>query len=293
MLKPITLPIAVFLVFLSLFSFTLCASSWIFVGNSTPDLYTTNIQLNLDATKADGSTNASAACTPATWTDLSGNTNTATQSGFNCNASSGWVGDGTTGDPYAMLFDGTNDKMTIPNSSSLDINGDITLCAMINATNNGSDASYHTVISKRNSGASKCQYEMFLQSSVTAAVNGSNAGLTGAIGWFNQNAASGYNLNDSTTAVTTSAWHYICVSTSGTTNSFYIDGGAVGTDTISDTKRPGSQTYDLEVGTFSTLNEWFVGKIANLHVYNAALTGAQVSQNCNSLKARFSGLTCS
>ena len=48
------------------------------------------------------------------WVDLTGTPTNATLQGFNGNATSGWQGNGTPGNPYRLLFDGIDDVIRIP-----------------------------------------------------------------------------------------------------------------------------------------------------------------------------------
>jgi len=49
-----------------------------------------------------------------TWKDTSGNGNDGTLTGFGGTTASGWAGSGTGGDPYRLVFDTTDDSVTLP-----------------------------------------------------------------------------------------------------------------------------------------------------------------------------------
>jgi len=54
---------------------------------------------------------------PTTWADLSGNNNNGTLTDFDYTSSSGWVGDGSGDNPYALRFDGMDDYIQTPSFS--------------------------------------------------------------------------------------------------------------------------------------------------------------------------------
>lgn len=56
--------------------------------------------------------------TTTIFSDLSGNSKNGTLTGFAYTTESGWVGDGSIGNPYALVFDGVDDKVAYSNSQT-------------------------------------------------------------------------------------------------------------------------------------------------------------------------------
>jgi hypothetical protein len=68
------------------------------------------------ADSASGSGPYSSPAAPSSWADLVGS-HPAALAGFDGSAGSGWAGDGTSGSPYRLEFDGVDDHVTIPPAS--------------------------------------------------------------------------------------------------------------------------------------------------------------------------------
>jgi len=71
--------------------------------------------LDLNASMATGS--GAGVNSPATtvWQDLSGNNLNATLNTFAYTTTSGWIGNGTSIDPYSLAYDGIDDRVLLPN----------------------------------------------------------------------------------------------------------------------------------------------------------------------------------
>jgi hypothetical protein len=62
--------------------------------------------------------------TASSWADISSTRGTANLTNFNCTDTSGWAGNGTTANPYRLVFDGTNDTVNTGKTTvDLGING--------------------------------------------------------------------------------------------------------------------------------------------------------------------------
>lgn len=74
--------------------------------------------LELDASYVNGTYGSPGGyCDEMVWTDLSGNGNDGELNGFACNSTSGWVGNGTSSDPYRLAFNGSAGQV----DTSLDV----------------------------------------------------------------------------------------------------------------------------------------------------------------------------
>ncbi len=239
--------------------------------------------LYLDAQMADGTNPPSSGSLPGTWTDLSGNANDGTLTNINGNASSGWNGDGTPSDPYHLQLDGSNDYVEIADDATLQIDGDITIAVTINPQVNGTDNDWHCLIAKRGGGAS--EWEMFLQNAAAGGFyNGTNPLLGGAPAWYSS-LLSNYAIPNGTSVAALNTWQEVCVVVSGTTITFYINGVAVGTDTVAANTRQ-TNTNPVFIGQNGGAAEYMQTKVARVLVYDRALTPAEVAQNFESIRER-------
>ena len=82
-------------------------------------------------------------------------------------------------------------------------------------------------------------------------------------------------------------WQYVVSTFSGTAISLYVDGALIQTDTFSSTTM-NTSTSNIAIGadTPNGIRD-FEGRIANVSIYDKALTAQEVKQNYNALKSRF------
>jgi hypothetical protein len=188
------------------------------------------------------------------WTDLSGNGNTGTL---------------TNGPTYSsanggqIVFDGTNDYVQTAYTTQLN---NFTIHSWFKST--AVSAGYFRIADKK--------YD-------TGFFFGSNNSLTL---WGGGVKTSG-TFNSIT--LSNNAWHFLAMVRTGTSLTVYGDG-----ITNTNTTVCGSGSIDstaLSIG--GTINDggaqrdWFTGSIAQVSIYNRALSAAEVAQNFNSLRGRF------
>jgi hypothetical protein len=183
------------------------------------------------------------------WTDLSfsGN-NTTLVNGPTYNSSNGG----------SISFDGTNDYGNA--GTGLRIENNLTVAAWVNPS------------SFANQGNVQCQnsnqgYRMRFQSDGTFWMYSNGNTIT---------SPSTYSLNN---------WYYTVGVFSSTGLRMYINGSLVQSNST-----PFSPSYSFAnfiVGGFSTTQELFQGRIANLSIYNRALSATEVLQNYNAQKYRY------
>ena len=83
--------------------------------------------------------------------------------------------------------------------------------------------------------------------------------------------------------LTENVWQNICIVKNGTSFTYYKNSTSVNTGTSSAT----TSTQPFFIGGDNTASEYFAGSIANVQVYNRALSATEISQNYNVLKSRF------
>jgi hypothetical protein len=173
-----------------------------------------------------------------------------------------------------IFFDATNDYVAVPNSSSLNPTGAITLCAFVNLS--GYSSNYGPIIFKQNNYAGSYeQYSMGMG-------GGGSLGLTVTGADRSQkNVSSGVDYRN--------AFTYVVAVASTITDDLklYINGSLVASNTTF------TSTFDVSsnqvhIGAMPTVYTGFSnGRIFNASIYNRALSITEILQNYNATKGRF------
>jgi hypothetical protein len=166
----------------------------------------------------------------------------------------------------ALGFNGTNDYVDVPTSTSLDITGEITIEAWIKAK--GSSKYYAIVDKYRYTGGLTYGYTLYLTDGVLrlSIYSGSN-GFGDLIGVA--------DLRDDT-------WHHVVGEWDGTKISVYVDGEWE--ESVNWSYAPSSTTNDLGIG--KRLSGWggnmyFDGIIDEVSIYNYALSDETIKERYN------------
>ena len=216
----------------------------------SPKIVTSGLVLCLDA-----GNNKSYPSSGTTWNDLSGNGNTGTLvNGPTFNSANGG----------SIVFDGSNDYTQTAYTAQLN---DFTICSWFKST---SSSGYARIADKK--------YD-------TGFWFGSNNSPNLWGGAVKQ--ATNYN----SITLSDNQWHFLVMARSGTSLTVYGDGI---TNTNTTVCGAGSlDTTALSLG--GTINDglpggqrdWFTGNIAQVSIYNRALSASEILQNYNATKARF------
>jgi len=200
-----------------------------------------------------------------TWTDLSGRGNTGTL---------------TNGPTYSsanggsIVFDGTNDFINIPDSSLLTSTSALTINCWVRAT--AFSGGYSSIIGKGTSDLDE-EYCVVMHSSFLYFDVGGGGPYTQPSYTFNTN-----------------TWYNICcvhLRTAGTSSLLcYVNGVSLNNSTTSSTSTPNDNSSPVSIGSrfYNSIDRPFTGNIPQVSIYNRALTAAEVSQNFNALRGRFS-----
>lgn len=246
------------------------------------DIVTSNLVFHLDAANANRGLGAFAngcASSDQRWQDLSTNGFNATLYGFSgCGAASGWNGAGTAADPYRLTFDAVDDQVAAPHQAALNLSSAATVEVWVRPANAGVNA---VIIEKA---ASAADFAYFLWYENFRFQPYLKIGATDV----------GGSLDFSFTANT---WYHVAYTYDAATATFkgFVNGaevpwfaqvgwGALGGNIT-------ASTGSLYVGNTVRGGNKFNGSIGGVRVYNAALTAAQISQNCKAQGSRF-GVTC-
>jgi len=223
------------------------------------NIVTNGLVLYLDAANSKSYVSGS-----TTWSDVSGNRN------------SGSLVNGPTfssANGGSIVFDGVNDSVSINSNLSLDTNAGFTTNMWFKITS--SSLTYPTLFTLKTNSSSGLV--LLLSNDIMYSP------LT--FGW------NGISYKPSTT-ISTTLWNTISVVYNGSGIStisnftFYING--IQSTLLSS----GPLSGIAQINTLGTLNSgtsnfWFTGNIAQVQIYNKALTAQEILQNYNVTKTRF------
>jgi hypothetical protein len=213
-----------------------------------PDIVASGLRLVYDAANP-----TSYPGSGTSWFDLSGNSNNGTLvNGVGYNSANGG----------SLVFDGVDDQIDVGSTLSSQVGPNLTV---------GAFAQISSVVSKNTLLSFNGIYNFFLP--------GNRLTTTYQLYW---DSVSGWK-NGNTTSWNTNQWYYFAWTISGTSLTFYLNGVADGTVSISNPVTPSGQ---VRVG-FANAGEYATGRIANLHVYNTALSASEILQNFNSARGRY------
>ena len=198
-----------------------------------------------------------------TWTDLTANKNNGTLTNMD---GSNFSSDGAG----SLTFDGTEEYVNF-GSQTWDISTNLTIGFFIKF-NTLNSAAYYTMFS----------FGGFISNGWLFQINGFNNKLRFAWG--------GTDYFDGPIYTTTNVWVYLCcVVDSGTPTYIYVNNTSYTPSRANGSSSfniSGAQNVDVARRTDST-SQYIDGQISNLHIYNRALTAAEVLQNYNATKGRF------
>src|SRR5271157_4438861 len=185
--------------------------------------------------------------TGTTVTDTSGNGNNGTI------ANATWTTSGKYGD--ALVFNGTNALLTIPDATSLHLTTGMTQEAWVNPSTITS--AWRDVIYKGND-------NYWLEAT-------SDGGSKPAAG-----ATLGSSDVDTlgTAALKTNTWAFLTETYNGSTLALYVNGTLV--SSLAHTGNIATSTDPLQIGGDSIYGQYFKGLIDNVRIYNTALTQSQI-----------------
>ena len=196
------------------------------VGTTTGDVYYPQTSLLMHFNGTNGST---------TMTDNSKNNTTVTS-----NNGAAISTDQSKFGGSSVLFDGTNDYLSIVNNSALNLSGgSYTIECWIRPT--GNYAGYNTIIAKRADPSTAWQIYLRI--------------TTGVLGFYN-----GTNYESSVTP-TANVWSHVAAVYNGTTINLYLNGVSVLSTAVGNT----DYNVPIYIGSYST-DEYFIGYIDELRI---------------------------
>ncbi len=213
------------------------------LGPYTTPAYATTLATNPNLVAAYAFTEGAG----STVSDLSGHGNNGTI------ANATWTASGKYGN--ALVFNGTNALVTIPDSASLHLTTGMTLEAWVYPT--ATSTAWRDVVYKAND-------NYYLEATTTT------NGLPAAAGTFGSNNVSALG----TTPLPLNTWTHIAETYDGTTVRLFVNGAQAGA--LAQTGNIATSTNPLTLGGDSIYGQYFQGTIDEVRVYNVALTPAQI-----------------
>lgn len=191
------------------------------------------------------------------WTDLSGNGNTGTL---------------TNGPTYSsansgsIVFDASNDYVSGTNNNTLQLVNDLTVCAWVKLGDAGNQGIFEKMASPYNG------YGITKQ-------NGYFKFWTGAAGSY-------VYTNSNSTYLSDNNWYYVVGRRMSGTNRLFIN-SILQSDSQSPSLSDSGQIYVIG-RYYSNIDAYYTGgHIAQVSVYNRALTSTELSQNFNAHRGRY------
>lgn len=235
--------------------------------DSNQKIVSNGLVLNIDASQL-----RSYPGTGTTWTDLSGNANNGSLiGGPTFNSSNGG----------SIVFDGVNDYVNCGSNTSINIIGTgLTLGTWVYRTATNPISVYRRIIEKAASypalqyslvttptgipsGEGRLLFDLYLNSSLPTSLFGS-------------------------TQLQLNTWYYVNATYDGSFRKLYING--VLDAQLATTGNITSTVSNLAIGDYlplaGTAYVWS-GRIANVQIYNVALSSTEILQNYNAVKSRF------
>ena len=224
-----------------------------------PEIIQSGLVLALDA----GNSNSYPG-SGTTWADLSGNGNNGTlKNGPTYSSANGG----------SLVFDGVNDGVQLP-GTNLSLN-QMTISSWNYSTNYNQ---YGFMFEKTTNGLVNTQYSLFY--------NGGNNLI-----YYRTYGLSPTDLtvNTSTAGVVNNQWNNVVATWDGTNKRIYVNGILRATSANLTGTVTQNTTGAAYIGIYGNFAGYpFNGRISKTSIYNRALTAAEIQQNFNALKSRFS-----
>jgi chitodextrinase len=166
----------------------------------------------------------------------------------------------------ALSFDGTNDRVAVPDSNTLDLTTGMTVEAWVKPTALGT--AWKTVLFKhRNSNATNMTYVLYGNRNTSVP----NTEVT--VGTSSVKAANG------TSQLPLNVWSHLAGTYDGAAVRLYVNGNQVGT--LATTGNILVSNGDVWIGGNNIWGEWFAGAIDEVRIYNRALSQADIQIDMN------------
>lgn len=177
-------------------------------------------------------------------------------------------------------FNGTSSRILLPNNASLRLSSPYTISAWVKTSVSGT-GNYFYILGKANGNNDTYGYEFFVY------------GLTGVVGFYVDNTATGNYLTTSNSSIKANdgKWHHIVGTATGSLMSIYIDGMLI--NTMVQTFEPSYvNEYNGYIGACWSVNlnrpNWYAaGTLDDLAIFSRALSLGEVQSLYNLDKNKY------
>ena len=160
-----------------------------------------------------------------------------------------------------LIFDGTDDRLLIPNNSNVNISGNITIEFVIKKTS-GQGVVVHKEV----------QYTVLVNSD-------------GSISYADSSLWSYASFGNHGSAITNGVYHHVVVVKNGTNVTIYVNNNIIVSKTHGSSLS--TTTNDLYIGSYAGSSNYFNGEIRAVRLYNRNLSADEVFENFKAYKIRF------
>jgi hypothetical protein len=240
--------------------------------HSTSPIVTNGLVLALDAANR-----KSYPGTGTTWTDLSGNGNNGTLvNGPTYNS----VNSGS------IVFDGTNDYVSLPSNLDTILTGDLTMEVVIAMPNPLLiQFGFYFAGVMGIYGDGNYYRESNIQVSNTGNVSNPST-FDASVSFLNQSGDTGNSIGFGGFSFSSTP-RVLSYTLSGTTATTYVNGSFVETKTITKYTKPADANVEIGWVNNTANYGYYRGNLFVSRIYNRALTAAEIQQNFNALRGRF------
>ncbi|MFZ4401776.1 MAG: LamG-like jellyroll fold domain-containing protein [Bacteroidales bacterium] len=169
----------------------------------------------------------------------------------------------------SILFDGTNDSISVPNKAVLNPTTALSIEAWIKASSYGTNVWDNYIVGKDDWSNASAGYSL-------------RCGASGKLSFNFSSGGGAWKEVVSTTMMPTNVWTHVAATFDGTSLKIYINGVLSGSLSYSGAINP--STYNLNIGSVPYTAQGgrlFAGKIDQVEIWNKALSAAQVFQYMN------------
>ena len=169
----------------------------------------------------------------------------------------------------AFMFDGADDYIEVPDSDSVSLTGNMSICAWVKVTN---FSTFRGIVSKANPTV-PAPFDYYLTS--------------GGVPRLYRGNGSSYDTISATLAPLVNAWQHLSVTVEGLTVTHYLNGNLNGSGNLIGTLSVGDGNGTIRIGNRADLVTDYLGKLSNIILYSRALSADEVKQNFNALRGRY------
>ncbi|MDO8424339.1 MAG: LamG domain-containing protein, partial [bacterium] len=199
--------------------------------------------------------------------DSSGNSNTGTLTNMNVTTATSSWSQGKYG--TALNFDGVNDYVTVPNSSSTDLSGAITISAWINPSGWGAGGGYGHIAAKSPDSAVTTGYSFYVVTPGSLKFYANNGGIALTV----------------PNVISLNQWQHVVVTYDKQLLKIFVNGALKGSVPYAAAITTNASAFLVGARAAGWYN--FDGSIDDVRIYNYARSADQITQDYNGGKAMY------